>query len=37
MITSTLAGGTMVLKWILNPWAKARVLPSVMYGAICLL
>ena len=23
----------MVLKWMLKPWAKARVLPSVMEGA----
>ena len=30
MMTFTFFGGLMQPKWMLKPWAKARVLPSVM-------
>ena len=36
MITSTFFGGTICLKWMLNPWLKHRVLPAFRFGAISL-
>ena len=34
MQTSTSAGGTIILKWMVNPWANISVLLEVRYGAI---
>ena len=34
IITSTSGGGTIILKWMLNPWANISAFDESRYGAM---